>query len=72
VEDGSFNWHRESNFVYLTLDIFKRKRAREEDEEEEEYKKEESRHRVMFKVKCLESSIVCTVKLAPVQIQGWY
>jgi hypothetical protein len=44
LEDSTFIWYSEPNFVYVTFDFFKRKRGREEDEEEE------AKHRVVFKV----------------------
>jgi hypothetical protein len=47
MEDTTFIWHLESNFVLVTFDIFRKKRVREEEEEEEEEKKES---RVIFKV----------------------
>jgi hypothetical protein len=57
LEDSTFIWHSEWNFVHVRYNIFRKdKRIREEDEEEEEeYIKEEPKHTVYFKVEGSES-----------------
>jgi hypothetical protein len=50
MEDNTFIWHPESNFVHITLYIFrKQKRTREEDVEEEQNQV------VLFEVRGLEN-----------------
>jgi hypothetical protein len=50
LEDSTFIWHPEINFVHVTLDIFRKEKKSGEKDAEEENLKEEHDHSVVFKV----------------------